>query len=76
MEVALGTHYNEFVANAVKSGKYSSTNDVVRKAILLLEMEEQKYDRLRNELIEGEMSPMIYDFDSQVFLKQIHEKYL
>ena len=76
MEVALGTHYNEFVANAVKSGKYSSTNDVVRKAILLLELEEEKCERLRNKLIEGEMSPMIYDFDSQAFLNQIHEKYL
>jgi len=76
MEVTLGTHYNEFVTNAVKSGKYSSTNDVVRKAILLLEIEEERCNKLRNELIEGEISPMIYDFNSQVFLKQIHEKYL
>ena len=76
MEVALGTHYNEFVANAVKSGKYGSANEVVRKAILLLEMEEEKCNKLRNKLIEGEMSPMINNFDSQVFMKQIHEKYL
>jgi putative addiction module CopG family antidote len=42
MEVVLGTHYSEFMANVVKSGKYGSINDVVRKAILLLEMEEKK----------------------------------
>ena len=76
MEVALGTHYNEFVANAVKSGKYSSADEVVRKAILLLENEEEKCDAIRKALIEGELSPMIYDFDSQDFLKKIHEKYL
>jgi antitoxin ParD1/3/4 len=76
MEVTLGTHYNEFVVNAVKSGRYSSINDVVRKAILLLEMEEKKTNMLRNELTAGETSPMIDDFDSQVFLQQIHEKYL
>jgi antitoxin ParD1/3/4 len=76
MEVILGTHYNEFMSNAVKSGKYSSVNDVVRKAILLLEMEEKKINRLRHELTAGEISPMIENFDSQGFLKQIHQKYL
>jgi antitoxin ParD1/3/4 len=76
MEVTLGSHYNEFMTNAVRSGKYNSVNDVVRKAILLLEMEEKKTDALRNELIAGETSPMMDDFDAQSFLQQIHEKYL
>jgi antitoxin ParD1/3/4 len=76
MEVTLGTHYDEFMANAMRSGKYSSVNDVVRKAILLLEMEEKKANMLRNELMAGETSPTINDFDAQAFLQQIHEKYL
>jgi antitoxin ParD1/3/4 len=76
MEVTLGTHYDEFMANAVRSGKYNSVTDVVRKANLLLEMEEKKANALRNELITGETSPMIDNFDSQAFLQQIHEKYL
>jgi antitoxin ParD1/3/4 len=76
MEVVLGTHYNEFMSNAVKSGKYSSITDVVRKGILLLEKEEKKIDMLREELTEGEKSPMIENFDSQDFLEQIHKKYL
>lgn len=76
MEVTLGTHYNEFMINAVKSGRYNSISDVVRKAILLLEMEEKKANMLRSELTAGEASSMIEDFDSQSFLQQIHEKYL
>jgi antitoxin ParD1/3/4 len=76
MELILGTHYNEFVANAVKSGRYASSSDVIRKAILLLEMEEAKADVLRAELTEGEMSPMLEQFDAQAFLEQIHRKYL
>jgi hypothetical protein len=31
---------------------------------------------LRNELMAGETSPIIEDFDSQDFLQQIHEKYI
>lgn len=72
----MGRHYDEFMDRAVKSGKYNSVNDVVRKAILLLEMEEKKANMLRNKLIEGETSPMVDDFDAQAFLQQIHEKYL
>ncbi|GHV62426.1 hypothetical protein FACS1894195_4320 [Bacteroidia bacterium] len=76
MEVLLGTHYNEFMANAVNSGRYGSINDVFRKAILLLEMEEKKIDMLRNELTAGEMSPMVDNFNAQNFLEHIHRKYL
>jgi antitoxin ParD1/3/4 len=76
MEVILGSHYDEFMTNAVKSGKYSSVNDVVRKAILLLEMKEKRANVLRNALIAGETSPMVGDFDPHVFLQQIHEQYL
>ncbi|MDR0796509.1 MAG: type II toxin-antitoxin system ParD family antitoxin [Tannerella sp.] len=76
MKLSLGTHYNEFMVAAVKSGRYSSINDVIRKSILLLEIEENKINVLRSRLTEGETSPMLNDFDAQGFLKQIHSKYL
>ena len=76
MKILLGTHYDEFMSNAVMSGRYNSKDDVVRKAILLLEMEEKKIAGLCNELTAGEKSSMIEDFDSQDFLEQIHKKYL
>jgi antitoxin ParD1/3/4 len=76
MQLSLGTHYDQFMSSAVSSGRYSSKNDVIRKAILLLEMEEHKISMLRNELIAGETSPMIEDFNSESFLEQIRNKYL
>jgi putative addiction module CopG family antidote len=76
MEVLLGTHYDQFMSNAIMSGRYSSKEDVVRKAILLLEIEEKKIAILQNELMAGEMSQMLENFDSQDFLNQIHEKYV
>ena len=76
MQLSLGTHYEQFMSNAVLSGKYSSEKDVIRKAILLLEMEEHKTSALRNELTAGEKSPMIEDFNSKSFLAEIRKKYL
>ena len=76
MQLSLGTHYDQFMSSAVSSGRYSSEDDVIRKAILLLEMEENKISMLRNELISGETSPMIENFNSKSFLEQIHKKYL
>ena len=76
MQVSLGSHYTQFMSDAVLSGRYSSENDVIRKAILLLEMEERKISMLRNELEAGENSPMITDFDSASFLDKIRAKYL
>jgi hypothetical protein len=37
---------------------------------------EEKNDILRNELKGGEVSPMIENFDSQIFLDHIHEQSL
>jgi len=76
MQLSLGTHYEQFISSAISTGRYSSKNDVIRKAILLLEMEEQSISMLRNELIAGEASPMIENFNSTSFLEQIRKKYL
>jgi putative addiction module CopG family antidote len=74
--MSLGTHYDQFMLDAVQSGRYASQDDVIRKAILLLEMEEQNIYLLRNELAIGETSSMIEDFNSKSFLEQIRIKYL
>jgi antitoxin ParD1/3/4 len=72
----LGAYYDDFISNAVVSGRYGSTDDVIRKALLLLDMEEQKMIALRSELSSGEASPIVENFDAQDFLSHIHKKYL
>jgi antitoxin ParD1/3/4 len=76
MALNLGTYYDNFISNAVVSGRYNSTDDVIRKALILLDMEEQKMVALRSELSAGEASPIVENFNAQDFLSQIHKKYL
>ncbi len=66
--VALDDELTAFVEAQVEQGHYRSTGDVVAAALRLLE-EEQKLERLRAALIEGEESGFPdEDFDFNEFL--------
>lgn len=53
----LGDHYEAFIRDLVKSGRYSSASEVVRDAMRLLEDREQsrevKLEWLRGEIAKG-----------------------
>ena len=76
MDTKLGTYYDNFINEAVVSGRYESKDEVIRKAIMLLSFEEHYKNILREQLTAGENSPIIEDFNSQEYLDQIHRKYL
>lgn len=52
--ISLGDHFENFVDNRVKTGRYASTSDAVRAGLRLLEQEEIKLDVLRRTLATGE----------------------
>ena len=52
--ISLGNHFEKFVGNRVKSGRYASTSDAVRAGLRLLEEQETKLDVLRETLAIGE----------------------
>ena len=52
--ISLGDHFENFVDDRVKSGRYASTSDAVRAGLRLLEQEEIKLDVLRRTLAAGE----------------------
>ena len=68
--VSLGEHYVEFIARKVKSGQYSTTSDVIRTGLRLLEEKdaehEAKINYVRQLLIDAENSgpPQAFDFES------------
>ncbi|WP_229216007.1 type II toxin-antitoxin system ParD family antitoxin [Dyadobacter frigoris] len=49
------------------TGRYTSTSEVVRAALRLLEEEEQKLKLLRQALIEGEVSGWVENFNPADF---------
>ena len=64
--ILLGDYFDEFIKEQVKSGKFSSTSEVVRAALRLFEYEQTK---------KGEKSGFVQDFNPETFLDKIHQKY-
>lgn len=73
--ILLGDYFDNFINSQVKTGKFSSASEVVRAALRLLEQQETKKAELINELIKGEKSGFVEDFDRDSFLKNLKEKH-
>ncbi|GAB1450040.1 type II toxin-antitoxin system ParD family antitoxin [Draconibacterium sp.] len=73
--ILLGDYFDNFINGQVKTGKFSSASEVVRAALRLFEKEEIKKKELITELIKGEKSGFVKDFNRNSFLNNLHEKY-
>lgn len=54
--VTIGRYYEEFIAQNIKSGRFSSVSEAIRAGLRLLEEREIKILALRKALQEGEQS--------------------
>lgn len=66
--ISLGDHFNEFVAERLKTGRFNSVSDVVRAGLRLLEEHEARVEGLRDALIAGENSGPARPFDVEGFI--------
>lgn len=64
--VTLGEHFEGFMSQQIKAGRFESKSEVIRAAMRLLEEHEQKISALRQALAEGEASgqPIPYSMTS------------
>ena len=73
--VSLSDHFKEFVDEAVASGRYGSSSEVIRDALRLLEEKERQLEAIRNALIEAEKSGPSRPLNRAEFFKRMREKH-
>ncbi|MGX1024118.1 type II toxin-antitoxin system ParD family antitoxin [Flavobacterium sp. CS20] len=74
--VSLGNHFESFIQEELKTGKYSSVSEVIRSALRLLEREEIKEKELIKALKIGEESGFVENFDFEQNLLDLHRQKL
>jgi len=72
--VSLGGHFETFIGERIKAGRYGNASEVVRAGLRLLEDEEAKLDALRRALDEGERSPIARDYSLGKVLAKARSK--
>jgi antitoxin ParD1/3/4 len=69
--VSLGDHFEAFVDERVKAGRYASASDAVRAGLRLLEQEETRLEALRAALIKGEESGIAEDYNIEAIQREL-----
>lgn len=72
--LALDEHAADFIEQQIEDGNYSSASEVVSAGLKLLEERQEKIERLRAAIIEGEESGPSTPFDFDAFLVRKHRE--
>lgn len=68
--ISLGDHFEAYARRKVESGEYATISEVVRDALRRAEERDRKREALDRALQEGLDSPIVEDFDWDVFMQQ------
>lgn len=71
--ITLGQHFDAFISEQLKNGRYSSTSEVVRAGLRLLEESETRLATLRKRLKEGEDSGF-EDYSYNTFIRELDDE--
>ncbi len=72
--VILGDHFQKFIQDEIKTGRYSNASEVIRNGLRLLEIEKSKIEAINKALIVGEKSGKPKVFDNEKFKKRMRKK--
>jgi antitoxin ParD1/3/4 len=72
--VSLGNHFEQFIGDRLRAGRYGNASEVIRAGLRLLEDEETKLETLRSALEEGERSPLARNYNPARVLAKVRSK--
>jgi antitoxin ParD1/3/4 len=72
--VSLGAHFEQFIGDRIKAGRYGNASEVIRAGLRLLEDEEAKLDAIRAALDAGEASPIAKGYSVDKVLARARAK--
>ena len=72
--ITLGDHFDKFIADRIKQGRYGSASEVIRAGLRLLETSETKIETLRALLAEGEKSGFV-DYSYEKMIQELDENH-
>ena len=72
--IILGSHFDSFIQDQIKTGKFNSASEIIRSGLRLLEVEYDKREAVKKALIIGEKSGKIKRFDNEKFKSKMRKK--
>ena len=72
--ILLGDYFENFISDIISSGRFSTVSEVIRAALRLLELEEQKIKKLIAEIEIGEKSGIVENFDAKKQLEFLNSR--
>jgi len=73
-QISIGSHFEQFIQEAIAHGRYNSKSEVICAGLRLLEEDEANVNALKAALKEGEESGFVVNFDPEENLKQLKAK--
>jgi antitoxin ParD1/3/4 len=73
--ISLGNYFEVFINSEINSGRYSTSSEVIRAGLRLLDTESKKINLLNIELQKGLDSEDVLAFDNDEFIKNMEMKY-
>ncbi len=72
--IILGEHFDKFIQDEIKSGRYSSASEILRNGLRLLEYQKSKILAINESLVIGEQSGAPLKFDNEEFKLRMRTK--
>ncbi len=69
--VTLGSHFDEFIAQQLSTGRFGSASEVIRAGLRILEEEESKLEALKAALKAGEKSGFSENYSINSIIQQL-----